>query len=463
MTHKDSRIQLNRNRPVDADLYNDLRLAMRDEGPPYPETPYGATKTAELDVQFSIDPSYGLSKERYGWYSNDVLFDSTFFSEDNGKISIETSATAGDTARITSAFPGQYIAHTVAEPGVGARIPSQHIERGGDDLVSLTHGEISFDIAQFSDTQSSAITSHGISFESDGVYHQVRSNDQNVEFTRQENWNLDPMDGTGPSGRTLKPENGYVYLFIYTWYGEGSCILALQDPQTNDIIPVNRYPAIEGNPPMDSPNMPVLVLVENGNTASPLSVKLGGMQFVTHGGSVRESVSRNTEEARRTTGGYINVSATTTNGAIDPFAEPGVPLVSLRRDKNNIRSRKGLKFTVESLFLNADSNCYLFIFDEYNEESALTGHNFTTPVSRGATNESRLESDTSATAYTPSNDSILRGMAYVSTTNKQTQQITGITTSDVPLEATAVVTAAKDVGANNTDAQPLLVTATEQF
>jgi hypothetical protein len=71
-------------------------------------TPFDAMKTAEQNVQFAIDPSHGLTKSRYAWYSNENRFDSTFVSEDIGAIGLQTGSSGSDTARIRSAFSGQY-------------------------------------------------------------------------------------------------------------------------------------------------------------------------------------------------------------------------------------------------------------------------------------------------------------------------------------------------------------------
>jgi len=37
----------------------------------------------------------------------------------------------------------------------------------------------------------------------------------------QSSWNIDPMDGTGPSGITLNPENIQTYVIQYQWHGAG--------------------------------------------------------------------------------------------------------------------------------------------------------------------------------------------------------------------------------------------------
>jgi hypothetical protein len=425
-------------------------------------SPFRSIKTSELNVQYSADPSYGLTKKQYGWYSNDVLFDETHFTEGNGIIEIETGSSGTDTARLRSAYPGQYISQTIAEPGLGFVIPSQYLERDENNRTSLTHGEISAEIVEWDETTDSGVTALGLSFESDGVYVQIRRGDQNVVFVRQENWNLDPMDGSGPSGRVLKPENGYVYNFPFTWYNQGALYVAIYDAEIGKFIPVHRA-HVKGAPSIGTPNLPVQVTVENQGTTEPLGVNVGGMQYSTYGAAETESQSRTTEESRNTAGSYISDTVVTNNNAVAPFDEPGVPLISIRRDINNLASRVSLSVSVNNVFMNVDQDCWIFIFDEYNEESALTGYNFTPPESINGTEESRVETDTSATGYVPSADATLRGMSYVSTGQKEVQFTTGDDTARLPLEATIVCTAVLATGSNATDASPVLVRIDEGF
>lgn len=450
----------------DIEQYLLLVNALEDASAPYEYTPYGATKTAEINVQFGIDPSFGLSRQRYGWYSNETLYDGTFFSQQQGKIKMETSATAQDIARLRSAFPGQYLPHTIAEPGLGARIPRQHLEYDSEGFVSLTHGEIGFDIAQWSDTNDRALNSHGFSFESDAVYAQVRSGDQNVEFVPQREWNIDKMDGNGPSQTQLRPENGYIFLMIFSWYGEGAHILAVQDPQADDIYPVHKYIPDENHPTPESPNMPVMVTVENKSVADPLGVLVGGMQFTTHGGSQTGSVelSRQTQETRQTGSSYIDRNVVLNNNAVDPFAQPGRPLVSVRRDLNDVVSRKSLAVDIVNEYINSGGDVYLFLFDEPHEDTALTGANWHNPAVSGQNGrESGLQFDTSSTDYTPSADAGMRGIAYIAGGKQQAETVKGDTTSRVPLETATVVTAALPVGSNSTYAQPFLLITKEGY
>jgi len=440
------------------------------EAPAYGQTPYGATKTAELNVQFAIDPSFGLSEERYGWYSDGVFLDDTNITEANGRLKLETNAADGaSNVRLRSSYPGQYIAHTISEPGLGAEIDPSNIERDADNLVSLTHGEISLELGSIDTATQTGINAHGISYESDATYHQVRVDQQDVLKTPQKDWNIDTMDGSGdldnPSGLKLTPEDGYVYQFIYSWYGEGAMILALQDPD-NGIIPLNSYVPneSEGRPPLSSPNLPIQVTVLNKGTADSLSVTVGGMQYATHGKGDIKTTTRTTEEARVTGGGFISDQVTLTDESVDPFNSTLSPLVAARRN-SELTVQKSLRFEVDNVLLDCQSDVYAFIFDEFRPgDSGLDG-TFSPPKSKGATTrESRILTNTTATTYSPTTDSVLRGFVFIpSSKNDPALIVGGDASSRIPLRSTVIIAAALAPGENATAATPALVKFLEGF
>lgn len=450
-------------------VLNELKSLISTQNGPTRTTPFGAEKTAEVDIQVSIDPSFGLNKQRFGWYSNGNFLDDANITEEKGKLLLSTSATSDDSVRLRSAYPGQYIAHTVSEPGLGATIPEKHLEFADDGTVSLTHGEISLEIAQWSDTNQRALNAHGISFESDATYAQVRAGDQNVAFVPQENWNIDTLDGSGdagnPSGKQLRPQDGYTYLFIYSWYGEGAYILAVADPASGKVLPMHWYVPDQNSDSVHSPNMPVQATVENQGTADPLECRVGGMSYITHG-SRKAGIgvgTRSVEEARSTATGFIDTPAVFNNEAVDPLAEPGVPLIAVRRDTDQIRFEKALRMEIVDIFANVDSNIYVFVFDEYGDANANINGTFNRPTSTGMSgDETGLETNTDLTTYSPSRAEV-RGVTFISSSKNSAVTVTGDSSSRVPLQATSVVTAALAPGANSTAAQPFVATIVEGF
>jgi hypothetical protein len=213
--------------------------------------------------------------------------------------------------------------------------------------------------------------------------------------------------------------------------------------------------------------MPVEVAVQNLDTAQPLGVNVGGMQWAAHGSSrlKGEEKGRTTEVSRITGSSFISDEVVLNNNEADPFAEPGVPLVSMRRDINDVESRTTLSVDINDFFANVSSDIWVFVFDEYDAENALTGQNFreTNVVQDGR--ESRIQVDTEATDYTPGENATLRGMAYIigDKSSKQTQSITGDTTSRLPIEAAAVCTAVQATGSNSTGARPFTLTVQEGY
>lgn len=431
------------------------------------KSPYGSTKTAELNVQFSIDPTFGLTKERYGWYSNLELFNPEHFTEGNGQIEIETSATGSDSAELRSAYPGKYISHTVAEPGLGAQIPAEYLEfdtSGNGTTVSLTHGEITLGLIEVNRNTQTGVNTIAFSFESDGVYVTLRKNNESVRRVPQEDWNIDPLDGTGPSGRTFRPDEGYVYTIPYTWYGQGALNFAVQDVERGEMITVHSI-NFDGGSATGTPNMPVEVAIQNQGTAQSLGVNIGGMQYAVYGaGNLSDSATgRETSELRQTGNAYIDENVVLTENAVDPFAQPGRPLVAAQRNLTETRSRTSLSVDVVDTFLKIGGDVYVFIFDEWEPDTALTGASFTEPVSRGSTSgpeESKLLTDTQATDYTPT-EAVLRSVLYVTGDKQTPSTITGSAQNRLPIDATTVLTAALPPGNNSTFAQPAQITMRE--
>ena len=59
-------------------------------------------------------------------------------------------------------------------------------------------------------------------------------------FTSQSLWNIDPMNGTGPSGGTLDPTKGNVYHTSFQYLGFGNTKFAIEDQTAGIFIPVHN-------------------------------------------------------------------------------------------------------------------------------------------------------------------------------------------------------------------------------
>lgn len=410
-------------------------------------TPYNVLKTAEQKVQFSIDPGKGLTRERYGWYSNGTLFDTTHFSNNPGEIGISTGTTGTDKARIRSAYAGQYVSQTLAEPGLSARIDSENVNIDANGLVSLSHGNIKIGPYMHDGTQ--VTEGFFIEFNSTGTrFVRVRGGTRVTEV-EQQNWNLDTMTGDGsssnPSGDQLDPSSMYIYNYPFTWYNSGR--LAIGRTKTTG-VPKPQETQLwhtfspDGEPNLNTANLPVQIIFDNGGTGQSLSGSLGGCQYSIYGGNgVTQKRSTNILD----TDIAINAAR---NDPIDPPAQPGDPIFAVKREAGF----GDMEVNVDDLSIIPETEDIYFYVWFIWDDTALTGASFTDPVSRNKTDETHIKVDKSATDFDATNavnQTVFRVSG--SKNSSKTRIFPEVVDTSIPLDATLVVTAVQaDQNGNGT-------------
>lgn len=419
-------------------------------------TPYGNTKTAEQEVQFSVDPSFGLTKGRVLWYSNGNRFNDTNFTENEGDISLTTTATGTDEARLHSAYSGQYVSHSQAQPGSSITVEPANYSIDGDGLVSLSHGILQAGVFWYDGTS----IENGILLEIDASSAKARTvnggSDTGNSPVSQENWNIDPCNGSGPSGFQLDPGEGMLGNFIYTWYSKGNIYLAFIDDNSDSLVLAHEFD-IDVTPSIGTPNLPVHTRIANDGTATAMEVRQGGLQFTLNGTDDGQVEERNTPVSTTTSGSTISDTRALTDGKIDPFSQPGVPLLSVKREAEY----RSLRVRESEVFAEPGGDIILFFWDEWDDSTALTGASFSEPIIDDDGKESRLLVDVSATDYTPTQSSF-RGMTKIEGGNKnQVDPSTVLKEDKVPIDATRVVTAVNT--GSGTDVDPLISNYSEGF
>lgn len=379
-------------------------------------TPYDAIKTAEQAVQFTIDPSKGVNKRRYHWFSNNTLFDESFVSSDDGRgvINLDTTTTGTDTVRIQSSLAGQYISHTLAQPGLGFDVDTSNISYDSNNLTQLSHGQMALGVGWHDKTTGGwgvggpVNTFLGILLEDDGAKAVLVSNGNHLGNSpvSQSDWNMDKMDGSetsdNPSGLTFKPDNGYIYNFPYSWYAHGALYVGVIHPSENKFVPFHKF--VVDRSSFDRPNVCPMAILDNGGVNSQLSGSLGGLQYVLYGGSEVDSEVRGVDTSRITPSNYIGTQVVTNNEAVDPSSEPGVPLIAVRRE-SGVRDTA---VSAEEVIPETAGDVYIFAWDEY-DETAITGGTWRVPHDTLQPRETRLEVNTGVTGYTPSSKAVARG------------------------------------------------------
>ena len=298
----------------------------------------------------------------------------------SGAVLELTSGIATDGhARLTSAERAPYIPGSIQEGGIGLRIPSASVPTGDQ--------EIRWGVWDGTD---------GIYFGRDatGVYA-AYSNGGTETKIRQTAWNVDKLDGTGPSALTFDPDAGYVYRMRYAWYGYGGLAWAIVLPDSagyTQPIPVHRA-KVEGALAIGNPNLPIRAAIDNGTTGSnSLTVQVGG-RSVSRIGPIELA-------ARRFTAGR-NLGFSTTASQ--------VPYVSLRR-KSGFANEASVRLS--SIQILTTDDC---LWEVYMNASPTTA-SWVTPTGATAA-ETTLEMDISATSIS-GGTLIAQGFAKSGSANK---------------------------------------------
>lgn len=407
-------------------------------------TPFNAVKTAPQDIDFAIDPSFGLTRRRYGWYSNNSLFDGSFVLDGAGAIEISTTATTSDTARIRSAYAGQYVSQALAVPGQAMHITSGVSEDAG--RYSLDNGIVAVGVGWHDGSTGGwgvnpgpIQTFLGLKWDTSGLQAICVSDGEHVGGSPvdQGDFNIDPFDASGPTGNVLDPSFGYIYNQPYTWYNEGALTVGVVDPEDDIFWPLHRFQGLHGTPSLDRPNMPNIVVVDNDGAAATTSVEVGGMQYSRYGSTEKKDRQRQTPITRITSGGYISNQVVTSNNAIDAGASTPVPLVAYQRRTDRHLEMRGLSPTIR-----ASDDLYIFLFDEFDYATASdASSNFRAPHPVTDPKESGIEVDSEATTYTPTQWTF-RGLAPVEGGNDNQADLQNIDIeSRVPIDATRVMAA----------------------
>lgn len=244
---------------------------------------------------------------------------------------VSTTTNGTDTAILESALRGRYEPGFAGEAGIGVRIPvspvGNQVARWG--MFDSQNG------AFFGSTNTN-------------IFVAVRRAGSDT-IINQSAWNVDRLDGTGPSGAILSLSEGNIYQIVFTWYGYGvfEFRVVLPDPITGaqQDYTVHRYVPF-GQTSIVDPNEPLRAEVNNGGTTSAISLFVGGRQYCIIG--KYEPIFRVTSE-RRT---ISNVSSTMTpmisftRKAVFPTGSARANSVQVDLDEINIISTTDLAYQV---------------------------------------------------------------------------------------------------------------------
>lgn len=206
-------------------------------------SPFNELRTVERTPVITLSSIYPISRLR------DVATPGVVFEVDEYRVPPGESTESAELIRYIPGYP--------SEVGIGFRLGSVQDARWG-----------AFD-------------------DRDGVFWQIRNGSDLAVGIKRENaesiipqadWNIDKLDGTGPSGIDITGNtNGLVWQVIYTWYGYGPILWQILDnrsvkPQT---WPVHALNGFDDGTSIRNPNLPIRA----ENTGTTGDAYLAGRQW----------------------------------------------------------------------------------------------------------------------------------------------------------------------------------------
>ena len=222
---------------------------------------FNELRTSEKTPIIELTSVYGLSNLR------DIVLtlgDATVGSN-NTEFQLTTTISGSDIAILQSSERGRYESGLAGEIGIGARLPASptgaQVVRWGafDDQNGLFFGQ-------------SVVN---------GIFVAIRRASVDT-IIPQTSWNVDKLDGTGPSGAMLSLSKGNIFQIVFTWYGYGviEFRVVIPDPATlaQEVITVHRF-SPNGQTSLADPNLPLRAEIFNNGTESELNLFVGGRQY----------------------------------------------------------------------------------------------------------------------------------------------------------------------------------------
>ena len=205
------------------------------------------------------------------------------------------------------------------------------------------------------------------------------SNGANGTITQapQNTWNIDKMDGTGPSRMNLNITKGNVYWIKYQYLGFGQITFGVENPKTGKLVPVHQiqYANANNTISLSNPSMP-FSMSNFGSEAN--SISCGSYAAFIEGNPGIPAIVRNYQ---------YTTAALTTNVA---------PIFSLRN--LSVYNSRVNQSTISPLSLNIANGSNKTIIIYLTEDCKLNTLNFT-PIS---STTSIVEVDTTATSISGS-------------------------------------------------------------
>ena len=207
---------------------------------------YGEIMTVELNPVIQADFNYGVNGELFDSATNSGVVETI-----NSNLCLKCSGSAGSFAEIKTKKLIRY------RPGQGNGIRFSAIFTEGSSGTKQLYGVGDSNDGYFVGFNG---TKFGVLRRSFGVEN----------WTYQEDFNLDKLDGQANSQFKYFPSKGNVFDIQYQWLGYGSIVFNIENPETGLFMPFHRiqYSNTATSPSTEFGSNPILLRVETNETTT---------------------------------------------------------------------------------------------------------------------------------------------------------------------------------------------------
>lgn len=112
---------------------------------------------------------------------------------------------------------------------------------------------------------------------------------QERDAISQSSWNIDRMDGTGPSGQILNPQTGNVYRLTFQWLGFGSITFSVENKETGRFSPIHiiKYTNTNTSVSLSQPALQFTAYCASTFSTAPITLKTNSCGLFVQGGIKR--------------------------------------------------------------------------------------------------------------------------------------------------------------------------------
>lgn len=224
-------------------------------------TEYDQLLTVEETTLLDIKSNYGISFIR----DADETTGNGSLTHNGHEYRLSSASGAVGTSALTTKERGVYITGKIARVGIAFR------------EVSPPKGGASWSAGAYSDNNGFRMEK-----DKDGISLIVEKGGSESERIYQQNWNIDKMNGKGPSGEILDPQEGVVFNVYYAYYGYGPIIFVVWKTDHNFVqrMVVIHRTKFDGELSVNNPNLPIKAEVSSTNSSDgDVEISVTGRHF----------------------------------------------------------------------------------------------------------------------------------------------------------------------------------------